>query len=122
MSEAIFIFQDNECEMAVAVRDCDDDKAMQMLYTALTSGMALPLSEFDALEFATLFVAVNKKSPYDILFCGEFEDDQDFEGISNVYDCACNGEALVVTPMEFDSRNGCKEPQSMWQLKQITMH
>ena len=121
MSEAIFIFQDKETEMAVAVRDCNDEQAMSMLHAALTSPMSLPLKDFDALEFATLFVAVNKRGPYDVLFCGDFEDD-DLEGISSVYDCVSNGEALVVTPMEYDSQEGCKEPEHLWALKQITLH
>ena len=80
MSESIFIFQDNETEMAVAVRDCDDERAMSMLYAALTSPMSLPIRKFDALEFATCFVAVNKRGPYDILFCGEFME-EDLEDV-----------------------------------------
>lgn len=121
MSEAIFIFQDQETEMAVAVRDCDEASAMKMLHAALTSDMALPLKQFDALEFATCFVAVNKKGPYDVLFCGEFEDDA-LEDVANVYDCKSTGDALVVTPMEFSNNSGMRSPTHLWALKQFTIH
>ena len=121
MGEAIFIFQDQETEMAVAVRDCDEASAMKMLHAALTSDMALPLKQFDALEFATCFVAVNKKGPYDVLFCGEFEDDA-LEDVANVYDCKSTGDALVVTPMEFSNNSGMRSPTHLWALKQFTIH
>ena len=121
MGEAIFIFQDQETEMAVAVRDCDEASAMKMLHAALTSDMALPLKQFDALEFATCFVAVNKKGPYDVLFCGEFEDDA-LEDVTNVYDCISTGDALVVTPMEFSNNSGMRSPTHLWALKQFTIH
>ena len=121
MGEAIFIFQDKETEMAVAVRDCDEASAMKMLHATLTSDMALPLKQFDALEFATCFVAVNKKGPYDVLFCGEFEDDA-LEDVANVYDCKSTGDALVVTPMEFNNNNGMTSPTHLWALKQFTVH
>tara|TARA_B100000963_G_C22512358_1_gene618978 strand:- start:141 stop:506 length:366 start_codon:yes stop_codon:yes gene_type:complete len=121
MGEAIFIFQDKETEMAVAVRDCDEASAMQMLHATLTSDMALPLKQFDALEFATCFVAVNKKGPYDVLFCGEFEDDA-LDDVANVYDCKSTGDCLVVTPMEFSSNSGVRSPTQLWALKQITIH
>lgn len=121
MSEAIFIFQDKETEMAVAVRDCDDASAMQMLHATLTSDMALPLKQFDALEFATCFVAVNKKGPYDVLFVGDFEHDE-LDDVANVYDCKSTGDALVVTPMEFSGSSGMKSPTQLWALKQFTIH
>lgn len=121
MSESIFIFQDNETEMAVAVRDCDDERAMSMLYAALTSPMSLPIRKFDALEFATCFVAVNKRGPYDILFCGEFME-EDLEDVAHVYDCRTSEGKLVVTPMSFDQKEGCQEPQQIWALSQHTLH
>lgn len=121
MGEAIFIFQDHETEMAVAVRDCDDVSAMRMLHATLTSEMATSIRNFDALEFATCFVAVNKKGPYDLLFVGDFEDDV-LDDVENVYDCKATGDALVVTPMDFKNNDGSPTPTHLWALKQFTVH
>tara|TARA_B110000046_G_C12986245_1_gene395774 strand:+ start:1110 stop:1475 length:366 start_codon:yes stop_codon:yes gene_type:complete len=121
MNEAVFIFTDDDCEMAVAVKKCDDDRARKLLTAAITSKMALPLKDFDAIEFAAVFVAVNKKEPYDILFCGELREDENLLDIKNVYDCHSNGECLVVTPMAFDDE-GEVEPMHLWALKKLTVH
>lgn len=122
MAEAIFIFQDQETEMAVTVRDCNHASAMTMLHKTLTSPIATPLKYFDALEFASLFVSVNKKKPYDVLFCGSLEEDDDLSDVDQVYDCHAKGDSLVVTPMHFNHKQGCSEPEHLWALKQITLH
>jgi len=122
MAEAIFIFQDDETEMAVTVRDCDHVSAMSMLHKTLTSPIATPLRDFDALEFASLFVSVNKKKPYDILFCGAVEEDDELSDVEQVYDCHSNGDSLVVTPMNYNNKQGCAEPEHLWALKQIRLH
>ena len=59
--EALFVFGDADTEMSVLVRDCDVSRALNMIHKTLVSDMCAPIDSFDALEFATTFVAATAR-------------------------------------------------------------
>lgn len=103
MTNVLFIFSDDDADLAVAASDCDTATAYKYLRQMLASKMCLPIRQFDALEFATLFVAVNKTRPYDICFCGEHDDGVDLDGIDTIYHIYSDGQSIVVTPTAHDA-------------------
>tara|TARA_B100000780_G_C20722104_1_gene287011 strand:- start:103 stop:459 length:357 start_codon:yes stop_codon:yes gene_type:complete len=118
MTNALFIFSDDDADLAVAATDCDTAKAYTFFRKMLSSKMCLPIRQFDALEFATLFVAVNKSRPYDICFCGEHDDGVDFDEINAVYHVYSDGEAIVVTPTDRDDQ----EQGEVWAFEHQVYH
>lgn len=119
--EALFVFGDDEIETSVLVRECDPQRALTMIHNTLVSGMCAPLDSFDALEFATTFVAANKKEPFDMVFVGEFELDEivDIPLIFDVRRSKRNG--LAVMPVDNTGDNPQVGTQ-MWELRPVTRH
>jgi len=119
--EALFVFGDADTEMSVLVRDCDVSRALNMIHKTLVSDMCAPIDSFDALEFATTFVAANKKEPFDMVFVGEFELEEivDIPLIFDVRQSKRNG--LAIMPVDNTGDN----PQigsQMWELRPVTRH
>tara|TARA_B100000035_G_scaffold313672_1_gene327915 strand:- start:2781 stop:3143 length:363 start_codon:yes stop_codon:yes gene_type:complete len=120
MKPAVFIFADDECTSCVYVHECDDEKALRMIGKTLAS----PCSStklYDPLDITTTFVAANKTRPFDMLFVGDFEQDEcELEGITKYYEVRKSEfyNSLQVVPI--DTTKG--DPTDVWVIRGTMIH
>jgi len=122
MDPALFVFTDEETSSCIYVHQCDAEMAKTMITRTISSNVCTPVSSYDPLEFATVFVAANKSKPYDMLFVGELDEEELEDGDINViYEIAPSHlfpDALDVVPIDMrDTR-----PSNMWVMRQRVLH
>ena len=124
MKPALFVFVDDDGTSCVYVHRCDHPAAKQMVARTLADKAALPISDYEALEFSTTFVAANKARPYDMLFVGDMDAlDLDDDEVDIVYEVSVSEEmpnALSILPMALGA--GTRDTQEAWILKPIYLH
>lgn len=121
MKPAMFIFSDDEFTSCVYVHECDDDRAKQMIGRTLASPFAWPNKQYDPLEATSVFVAANKSKPFDMLFVGEFnQDDAEIEDITQFYEVTPSEVkgALMVVPIDTTKT----EPTEAWLIRAAVLH
>ena len=122
MKPALFVFADDIGSSCVFVRECNHDKAYKMIARTISHKWAPKLEhvKFNADEYSALFIAANKRAPFDMYVTGELDETgDDYEDVEAVYEVAPtrDGRAVSVLPVT----NG-EETSTIWLLKQISIH
>ena len=119
MKPALFIFADDNGSSCVYVHKCDLATAYTMITNTVTHEWAPSLERFCAEEYSALFIAANKKKPFDMIVTGEFDETDKYEDVDAVYEIykSHDGKAIHIMPVTSDDG-----VTSIWELRKTLLH
>lgn len=119
MKPALFVFADEIGSSCVYVHQCDQATAYNMITNTVTHEWAPSLERFNAEELSALFIAANKKKPFDMIVTGEFDETDSYEEVDAVYEIykSYDGKAIHIMPVTSDDG-----VTSIWEFRKTLLH
>lgn len=120
MKPALFAFTDSNTTQCVYVHECDEDMAHEMITRCITHEWMSPLKDFDASEVVALFVAANKRGPYDMIVVPVMGDEDDYSDLDALYQITRTKDCSAIAVVPLIDRPDFEE--EIWIIKQVTVH